>query len=318
MRGWVWRLQKTILYLRGGTIAVEFLEGEGSTFAVSFKFPISKINDSNFWVEQGVARVLVVGDNNLVNNSVTWAMRKTEVTISFAKTNKQAKNMIDKAWGEGKGYNIVIYDWVGEEQACLDTLNELRQDIPQYVPLVVLGDCEWSDIEEKAKAVGVDAFLVKPFAVATFKECVTELKMNIREGLVPKTEKSPLADMRFLAAEDNELNAMVISELLNMVGASCVVKPDGKETLEEFEKSLPGQYDAILMDVQMPVMDGYEATKAIRASSHPEAATVPIIAMTANAFAEDVKNSLDAGMNAYILKPIDMNKLEETVAGFKK
>lgn len=309
---------KNLIDLMGGTIAVESKEGEGSTFAVSFKFPISKINDSNFWVEQGVARVLVVGDNNLVNNSVTWAMRKTEVTISFAKTNKQAKNMIDKAWGEGKGYNIVIYDWAGEEQACLDTLNELRQDIPQYVPLVVLGDCEWSDIEEKAKAVGVDAFLVKPFAVATFKECVTELKMNIREGLVPKTEKSPLADMCFLAAEDNELNAMVISELLNMVGASCVVKPDGKETLEEFEKSQPGQYDAILMDVQMPVMDGYEATKAIRVSSHPEAATVPIIAMTANAFAEDVKNSLDAGMNAYILKPIDMNKLEETVAGFKK
>lgn len=309
---------KNLIDLMGGTISIESKEGEGSTFAVGFKFPISKVNDSSFWVEQGVARVLVIGDNNIDNNSITWAMRKTEVAISFAKTVKVAVANMDKAWSNGKGYNIVIYDWNGDEQACLDEICELRQNIPEYVPLVVLGDCEWSEIEEKATGAGVDAFLLKPFSVATFKECVSGLKMNVREGLVPKSEKSALADMRFLAAEDNELNAMVLCELLNMFGATCVVKPDGKETLEEFEHSMPGQYDCILMDVQMPVMDGYEATRSIRACEHPEAKTIPIIAMTANAFAEDVKSSLDAGMNAYLLKPVDMNKLEETVISLKK
>lgn len=309
---------KNLIDLMGGTISIESKEGEGSTFAVGFKFPISKVSDSNFWIDQGVARILVIGDNNIDNNSITWAMRKTDVTINFAKTVKAAVANMDKAWGNGKGYNIVIYDWSDETEACLEEIKELRDNIPEYVPLVVLGDREWSDIEEVATEAGVDAFLVKPFSVAQFKECVADLKMSIREGLVPKTEKSALDGMKFLAAEDNELNAMVLCELLNMVGASCVVKPDGKETVEEFEHSLPGQYDCILMDVQMPVMDGYDATRAIRASERSEGKSIPIIAMTANAFAEDVKSSLDAGMNAYLLKPIDMNKLEETVISFKK
>ena len=300
---------KNLIDLMGGTISIESKEGEGSTFAVGFKFPISKINDSNFWVEQGVARVLVIGDNNINNNSITWAMRKTEVNISFAKSVKAAVASMDKAWGNGKGYNIVIYDWNGSEKECLDEIKELRANIPEYVPLVILGDLEWSEIEEKATAAGVDALLVKPFSVAMFKECVRDLKMNVRE--------SALADMKFLAAEDNELNAMVLCELLNMVGATCIVKPNGREAVEEFEHSLPGQYDCILMDVQMPVMDGYDATRAIRASERPEGKSIPIIAMTANAFAEDVKSSLDAGMNAYLLKPIDMSKLEETVISFK-
>lgn len=308
---------KNLIDLMGGTISIESKEGEGSTFAVGFKFPVSKVNETNFWVEQGVARVLVIGDNNIDNNSITWAMRKTEVNISFAKSVKAAVASMDKAWGNGKGYNIVIYDWNDSEEACLAEIKELRENIPEYVPLVILGDCEWSEIEEKATAAGVDAFLVKPFSVALFKECVSDLKMNIREGLVPKAEKSALADMKFLAAEDNELNAMVLCELLNMVGATCIVKPNGKEVVEEFEHSLPGQYDCVLMDVQMPVMDGYEATRAIRDSERPEGKTIPIIAMTANAFAEDVKSSLDAGMNAYLLKPIDMNKLEDTVISYK-
>lgn len=309
---------KNLIDLMGGTISIESKEGEGSTFAVGFKFPISKVNDSNFWIDQGVARILVIGENNIDNNSITWAMRKTDVVINFAKSVKAAVASMDKAWGNGKGYNIVIYDWTGPELANFDAICELRENIPEYVPLVILGDCEWSEIEEKATSMGVDAFLLKPFSVANFKECVTGLRMSVREGLVPKSEKSALTDMKFLAAEDNELNAMVLVELLNMVGASCVVKPNGKEALEEFKNSLPGQYNCILMDIQMPVMDGYAATRAIRACEHPEAKTVPIIAMTANAFAEDVKSSLDAGMNAYLLKPIDMNKLEETVISCKK
>ncbi len=309
---------KNLIDLMGGTISIESKEGEGSTFAVGFKFPISKVSDSNFWMDQGVARMLVIGDNNIDNNSITWAMRKTDVNISFAKSVKAAVANMDKAWGNGKGYNVVIYDWLGSEQECLDEIKLLRENIPQYVPLVVFGDCEWSNIEKKATEAGVDSFLVKPFSVALFKECVTDLKMSVREGLIPKAETSALADMTFLAAEDNELNAMVLNELLSMAGAKCVVRTNGQEAVQEFENSLPGQYDAILMDIQMPVMNGYDATRAIRESKRPEGKTIPIIAMTANAFAEDVKSSLDAGMNAYILKPIDMNKLEEAIISHKK
>ncbi|MDE6075640.1 MAG: response regulator, partial [Clostridia bacterium] len=162
-----------------------------------------------------------------------------------------------------------------------------------------------------------NGFLSKPFLMTAFKDCIIGLKARGGEN-DDDEQLSALSGKKLLAAEDNELNSMVLCELLNMVGATCVVKPDGKQALEEFENSSEGEFDGILMDVQMPVMDGYEATKAIRASEHAQAKTIPIIAMTANAFAEDVNNSYEAGMDAYLLKPIEMAKLEELFIGFEK
>ena len=126
-----------------------------------------------------------------------------------------------------------------------------------------------------------------------------------------------LQGMRFLCAEDNELNAEILTELLKIEGAECTICENGEEILKAFEQSAPGDYDMILMDVQMPVMNGYEATKAIRRSSHELAKTIPIIAMTANAFSEDIQHSLAAGMNAHVSKPVDMKTLEKTVRSIK-
>ena len=123
--------------------------------------------------------------------------------------------------------------------------------------------------------------------------------------------------MRFLCAEDNELNAEILTELLKIKGAECTVCENGERILETFERSAPGDYDMILMDVQMPVMNGYEATKAIRRSSHELAKTIPIIAMTANAFSEDIQHSLAAGMNAHVSKPVEMKVLEKTIRSIK-
>ena len=119
--------------------------------------------------------------------------------------------------------------------------------------------------------------------------------------------------MYILVAEDNEINAEILGELLNIAGASCHFCENGKLVAEAFEKSDPGQYQLVLMDVQMPVMNGYEATRAIRELSHPTALSIPIIAMTANAFAEDIRDALEAGMNAHVAKPVDMGVLEQTV-----
>ena len=132
-----------------------------------------------------------------------------------------------------------------------------------------------------------------------------------------KQDGNILQGMRFLCAEDNELNAEILTELLKIEGAECTICENGEEILKAFEQSAPGDYDMILMDVQMPVMNGYEATKAIRRSSHELAKTIPIIAMTANAFSEDIQHSLAAGMNAHVSKPIEMKVLEKTIRSIK-
>ena len=144
------------------------------------------------------------------------------------------------------------------------------------------------------------------------------LSRNIRnpkpnEVSAEPEELSPLHGMHILVAEDNEINAEILSELLDMAGASCEICENGQVVVDTFAKSVPGQYQMILMDVQMPVMNGYEATRKIRSSDHPLAGKIPIIAMTANAFAEDIRDALEAGMNAHAAKPIDMAVLEQTV-----
>lgn len=132
-----------------------------------------------------------------------------------------------------------------------------------------------------------------------------------------ETDSDILDGMRFLCAEDNELNAEILMELLKFEGAECTICENGKSILEAFEQSVPGEYDMILMDVQMPVMNGYEATEAIRRSSHEQAKTIPIIAMTANAFSDDIHHSLTVGMNAHISKPVEMKVLEKTISSIK-
>lgn len=139
------------------------------------------------------------------------------------------------------------------------------------------------------------------------------LNNTLRHGEAAEEEESVLQGMHILVAEDNEINAEILGELLDMVGATCDICENGELAMDAFEKSTPGQYQMILMDVQMPVMNGYEATRAIRKLNHPMAQSIPIIAMTANAFAEDIRAALDAGMNAHAAKPVDMAVLEQTV-----
>ena len=156
--------------------------------------------------------------------------------------------------------------------------------------------------------------LSKPTFVSAFKEMILEVQAEAgREEPAGEAGDGSLEGCRFLVAEDNEINAEILSELLDLEGASCEILENGKLVLDRFAQGQPGEFDAILMDVQMPVMNGYEAARAIRSLDREDAGTIPIIAMTANAFAEDVKDAMDAGMNAHVSKPIDMALLKQTV-----
>ena len=186
------------------------------------------------------------------------------------------------------------------------------------MPIMVLTSYNFDEIEDEAKTVGIDICLSKPFFVSHFKSAIEKLAIGECSETEIKSTDISISGLKVLAAVDNEINAEILVELLEMEGVECEIACNGKEALEKFESSKPKQYDVIFMDVQMPVMNGYEATTAIRDCKHPMAKSIPIIAMTANAFEDDVRQALDSGMNAHIAKPIDMDKLKVIINNLRK
>ncbi|MCM1104329.1 MAG: response regulator [Clostridium sp.] len=305
-------ITKNLLDLMGGIIAVESEKGKGSTFTVDLDLHISEQEiDQNFWKKNGITRMLTVDDEEVICQNVQATMEGTDVAVDYALDGKAAIERIRQAQQEGKPYHVILLDWKMPGMDGLETARRIRQEIPERTPILILTSYDSSEIEENAD---VDAFLAKPFFLTSFRQKVAVLlKHEPEEMPVKAAEQSVLEGMHILVAEDNEINAEILGELLDMVGATCEICKNGQLVVEAFEKSTPGQYQIILMDVQMPVMNGYEATRAIRALDHPLAQTIPVIAMTANAFAEDVRDAMEAGMNAHVAKPVDMSVLEQTV-----
>ena len=211
---------------------------------------------------------------------------------------------------------MILLDWKMPGMDGLETARRIRREIPRDIPILVLTSYDWPGIEDEAVEAGVDAFLPKPFFLTSFRQRIDAMinrNQEPEQSAERKEEQSILKGMHILVAEDNEINAEILGELLDMAGASCDIYENGQLAVEAFERSVPGQYQLVLMDVQMPVMNGYKATRAIRDSGHPLAMKILVIAMTANAFAEDIRDALEAGMNAHVAKPIDMAVLEQTV-----
>ena len=233
-------------------------------------------------------------------------MANTGVEMQFALDGATAVTMAADAQRAGEGFGLVILDWKMPGMDGAQTARAIRAVVPENVPIMVLTAFDRADAEEACEGMGVDGFLQKPFFLSSLTLLLEELYLKKdREPAQPVA----LEGRHFLAAEDNELSASILEELLSMEGATVELASNGQEAVEKFEASQPGTFDAILMDVQMPLMDGYEATRAIRASSHPEAAKIPIIAMTANAFVDDVADALEAGMDMHMAKPVDISTL---------
>ena len=206
----------------------------------------------------------------------------------------------------GGNCQLVLLDW----EACgLPAARTLREALGDGAPIIILAEYGAEDLEE-ALALPRTGAISKPFFVSAFREKVTELW---GEPSVPEEDAGDLKGMRFLAAEDNEINAEILEELLAVEGAVCQVEANGRLALERFQRAAAGEFDAILLDVQMPVMNGHEAARAIRALDREDAKSIPIIAMTANAFAEDEKAALAAGMDAHVPKPLNMDLLKRVI-----
>jgi len=215
-----------------------------------------------------------------------------------------------------KSYNLILVDWKMPEMDGLETTRRIRQLIGDDTAIVILTSYNWDDIEEEAKAAGVDSFVPKPLFAGTVMD-------EFREAFKRKNEarmenKVELKGRRILLAEDMTVNAEIMVMVLSMREMLVDVAENGRVAVDMFEQQPAGYYDAILMDLRMPVMDGLEATRVIRALDRPDAQKIPIIALTANAFDEDVQRSLQAGLNAHLSKPVEADALFATLESLIK
>ena len=314
-------ITKNIVELMGGSISVDSELGCGSVFNVDLELQIVNGEpDKEFWRELGITRMLVADDMEEVCVDVRELMAETGVEVDCAIGGKEAVRMASAAAEIHEEYHIIILDWKMMDMDGVEAARRIREKVGDMVPIMVLTSYDFENIEDKAREAGITAFLSKPFFVSSFrnaveKSCILSEEHDIMES---PDERMEFAGMRILAAEDNEPNAEILTELLKTEGIECEIAENGKEAVELFNASKPGYYDMIFMDIAMPVMDGYEATGFIRSSLHPDGATIPIVAMTAYVFEEDVRRSLEAGMDAHTAKPIDMENVKDLIRQLRR
>ena len=304
-------ITKNIVDMMDGTISVVSEEGKGSTFTVSLQLKTCSgpVRQEEIPQLKGL-RALVADDDFNTCSSVTKMLATVGMRPDWTTSGKEAVLRTKLAWEQGDEYAAFIIDWLMPDMNGVEVVRRVRTIIGDEKPIIILTAYDWSDIEEEARAAGVTAFCSKPIFLSELRE-VLESPLATPKEEDDKAQAVSFEGKKVLLVEDNELNQEIAVEILQGAGFVVEVADDGESAVERMEQSAPGQYDLILMDIQMPIMNGYEATEKIRALGDPRVAGIPIIAMTANAFDEDRRAALEAGMNGHIAKPIDIPKLME-------
>ncbi len=302
-------ITKSIVELMGGTIDVTSEVDKGSLFRVELELRIQEGQaDRRFWEAHGISRILAVDEDAQSRETVRTLMEDTGVQVDAAARVEQALEPV-----RGGAFQLVLLGWSGPGSDSLRAVEALREALPGGTPILLLAEHDAQGLE-KVRESGPIEMLTKPFFVSALREKVVRLWADADMADSAKAAYAgSLEGLRFLAAEDNEINAEILAELLELEGASCEIVENGRLAVERFQRSEQGEFDAVLMDVQMPVMNGHDAARAIRALPREDAGRIPIIAMTANAFAEDEKAALDAGMDAHVPKPLDVELLKKVV-----
>ena len=310
-------ITKYIVDAMGGIIEVDSTPGEGTNFHVSLDLERADVLEADMVLPPW--SMLVVDDDKQLCESTVGSLRSIGVQADWTLDPHTALDMVGDSYKRNNPYHIILLDWKLPGMDGIAVARELRHRYGDDIPILLISAYDWSEIEEDAKAAGVTGFIPKPLFKSTLYYGLKPFAPDM--GKPEETAESKQFDFtgrRVLLAEDNDLNWEIASELLSERGLELEWAENGQVCLEMFQAQQPGYYDAVLMDLRMPIMTGYQATEAIRSLEREDAKTIPIIAMTADAFAEDIQKCLDAGMNAHVAKPIDVRDVCRLLVKFMK
>ncbi len=299
-------ITKYIVDAMGGTIEVRSEPGKGTEFQVTLDLERATVQEEDMVLPAW--NMLVVDDDEQLCRTTAASLKTIGVHADWTLDGETAITMVEKKHRQHDDYHIILLDWKLPGMDGIKTANEIRKMMGEEIPILIISAYDWSDIEEDAKGAGINGFIAKPLFKSTLYYGLRKYA-GISEGKIeePEQETVDFEGRHILLAEDNDLNWEIAEELLGDLNLEIDRAENGQVCVELFEQSEPGYYDAILMDIRMPVMNGYEATEKIRSLTRADA-DIPIIAMTADAFSEDIKHCLACGMNAHIAKPIDIQE----------
>ena len=303
-------ITKNLVDMMDGGISVESEPGKGSEFTVSLRFPVSgerAAAPARIPQLEGL-RALVADDDTDTCLNVSKMLRTIGMRTDWTTSGREAVVRAQDALDQGDGFRVFIIDWMIPDMNGLEVVRRVRRLIGEATPIIILTAYDWTDIEVEARSAGVTAFCAKPLFLSELRRVLAE-PFRMEEQAEQTENAAEFAGKRLLVVEDNALNREIAVTMLEEAGFAVDTAENGKLAVDKVRESAPGYYDLVLMDIQMPVMNGYEATRAIRALPDAEKAALPIVAITANAFDEDRQNAARAGMNGHLSKPFDMQQL---------
>ena len=297
-------ITKQMVDLMGGRIDCQSEQGKGTTFTVTLDIPQADKQLDDIRLDQ--VNALIVDDDEIVLQTMVSEFQSLGSAAEIAHSGKEALEMLTRKHESGKDYTLVILDWKMPDMDGIETIRRIRTEISGDIPILLTSAYDWSDIEDLAKDAGADGFISKPIFRSALYKKINSILGTESVSVEPEDDYSDLKGLNILVAEDIEINWMIISGMLSMIGITSEQAENGRVCVEKMRTAADGTYDLIFMDVQMPEMNGLDAARAIRRLENPRAASIPIVAMTAEAFSENVTECLDAGMNGHIAKPIDI------------